>query len=322
MQMSSESHTADHPIIAGITFMCLGVIAMVALDVTARWLMETFSLPQLVLLRSSFSAILIFAFVAIRGQLASLRTARPGWQFFRSVLMAGSMFAFFHALRFIPLADVVIIAFAAPIIVTSLSRPLLGETVGLWRWTAVIIGFCGVLVVLRPGSGLMQPAALVALAGSVMYAGLSLTARKLSATESTASLSLYAFAIPMLLGAAGSRSEWITPGALDWAMFALCGLFGGLAIVFINAAYQRAAAAVVVPFEYTGLIWAAAAGFLIWDEVPELNDILGAAIIVSSGLVILFRETRIRHRPEPQLDFPLQEVVGGVTGDRSDKGPL
>jgi drug/metabolite transporter (DMT)-like permease len=298
--------------------MCLGVISMVALDVTARWLMETYSLPQLVLLRSSFSAILIFGFVATRGQLASLRSERLRWQFFRSVLMAGSMFAFFHALRFIPLADVVIIAFAAPIIVTSLSRPLLGETVGAWRWTAVIVGFCGVLVVLRPGSGLMQPAALIALGGSVMYAGLSLTARKLSTTESTASLSLYAFAVPWLLGAVGSRGEWITPGALDWALFALSGLFGGVAIVFINAAYQRAAAAVIVPFEYTGLIWAVAAGFLIWNEIPELNDLFGAAIIISSGLVILFRETRIRHRPQAQLDFPVQEVVCVVSVDESE----
>jgi drug/metabolite transporter (DMT)-like permease len=320
--MSSQAHVVDRSIIAGITFMCLGVISMVALDVTARWLMQTFSLPQLVLLRSSFSAILIFGFVAVRGELASLRSKRPGWQFFRSVLMAGSMFAFFHALRFIPLADIVIIAFAAPIIVTSLSRPLLGETVGIWRWTAVIVGFCGVLVVLRPGSGMMQPAALIALAGSVMYAGLSLTARKLSTTESTASLSLYSFAVPWLLGAAGSPGEWITPGMLDWALFAFCGLFGGLAIVFINAAYQRAAAAVVVPFEYTGLIWAAAAGFFIWDEIPELNDLFGAAIIVSSGLVILFRETRIRHRPQAQLDFPLQEVVGVVSADAPEKERL
>jgi len=308
--MSSQAHPVDRSIIAGITYMCLGVVAMVALDVTARWLMETYSLPQLVLLRSSFSVFFIFGFVAIRGQLESLRTERPGWQFFRSILMAGSMFAFFHALRFIPLADVVIIAFAAPIIVTSLSQPLLGETVGVWRWTAVIVGFCGVLVVLRPGSGLMHPAALIALGGSVMYALLSLTARKLSATESTASLSLYAFAVPWVLGAVGSRAEWITPGVVDWIAFALCGFFGGLAIVFINAAYQRAAAAVVVPFEYTGLIWAAAAGFLIWDEIPELNDLFGALIIISSGLVILFRETRIQHRPQAQLDFPLQEVVG------------
>lgn len=308
--MFSHSHDIDGSIAAGIIYMCLGVVAMVALDVTARWLMQTYSLPQLVFLRSSFSAMLIFGYVALRGQLRSLSTRRPGWQFIRSMLMAGSMFAFFHALRFIPLADVVIIAFAAPIIVTSLSQPLLGETVGAWRWSAVIVGFCGVLIVLRPGSGMMHPAALIAFAGSVMYALLSLTARKLSSTESTASLSIYAFLVPLILGAAASPKGWITPDLTGWISFALCGLFGGLAIVFINAAYQRAAAAVIVPFEYTGLIWASAAGFVIWGEIPKLNDLFGAAIIIASGLVILFRETRIQHRPQAQLDFPLQEVVG------------
>ena len=293
--------------------MCLGVIAMVGLDVTARWLMETYSLPQLVFLRSSFSLVFIFVLVSARGNISSLRTRNPGWHFIRSVLMAGSMFAFFHALRFIPLADIVIIAFAAPIIITSLSQPFLGEAVGVWRWSAVIVGFCGVVVVLRPGSELMHPAALIALAGSFMYALLSLTARKLRTTESALSLSFSSFGVPLLLGFGGSRGAWITPGLLDWAMFALCGLLGGLAIAFINAAYQRAAAAVVVPFEYTGLIWAVAAGFLIWDEIPQINDLLGGAIIISSGLVILFRETRVQHRPDAQMDFPLQEAVGGVS---------
>lgn len=317
--MFGQTYNFDRSIFAGIVYMCLGVIAMVALDVTARWLMQTYSLPQLVFLRSVFSAIFIFVYVAARGQMASLRTRRPGWQFLRSVLMAGSMFAFFHALRFIPLADVVIIAFAAPIIVTSLSQPLLGEAVGAWRWSAVIIGFCGVLVVLRPGSGVMHPAALIAFGGAVMYALLSLTARKLSTTESTAALSLYAFVVPALIGAAVSAEIWLAPPLFDWLSFALCGLFGGLAIVFINAAYQRAAAAIIVPFEYTGLIWAAAAGFLIWDEIPQLNDLLGAAIIIASGLIILFRETRIQHRPQAQLDFPLQEVVGVAPGDDPDR---
>jgi len=285
---------------------------MVGLDVTARWLMQTYSLPQMVLLRCMFSTILILGFVASRREFAVLRTKRAGWHVLRSVLMAGSTFAFFHALRHIALADVIIIAFAAPLIVTSLSRPLLGERVGPWRWAAVIVGFFGVLVVLRPGSGLMHPAALAALGGSAMYAILSLTARKLSATESTPALTLYLFVVPGMLGAAGSVGNWIAPTVADWAIFALCGAFGGLAFVFINAAYRRAQAALIVPFEYTGLIWAAAAGFWFWGEVPRANTWLGAAIIIASGLFILFRETVVVRRPQAQLDFPMQEVVGLV----------
>ena len=281
--------------------MCAGMLCMVGLDIVAKWLLQNYSLSQLVVLRCSFSVILIFWFATARDGLSSIQSARPGWHLVRSLLMAGSMFAFFHALRRLPLAEVLTIAFAAPLIVTALSRPVLGEYVGRWRWVSVLVGFCGVLIVLRPGSGLIQPAALIALFGAAMYAVLSLTSRRLSQTESTASLSLYIFGIPWLIGAAGSFGDWIAPGAIDWLLFALCGTFGGLAFVFINSAYRRAPAAAIVPFEYTGLIWAGAGGFLIWGEVPASTTWLGAAIIIASGLFIIYRETMILRRTESQL---------------------
>lgn len=310
-----QATPADGSMMMGIAFMCMGAICMVGLDVTARWLLETYSLPQLVVLRCLFSIVLIVGYTAARGELGMLHTRRPGWHVIRSFIMAGSMFGFFHALRHIPLADVIVIAFAAPLIVTSLSRPVLGERVGLWRWLAVIAGFCGVLVVLQPGSNVMHPAALFALGGSVMYASLSLTARKLSTTETTASLSLYLFAVPGLLGAAGSVDNWLAPDLTAWLLFAACGCFGGLAFVFINAAFRRAQASLIVPFEYTGLIWAAAAGFAIWGERPTANTWWGAAMIIASGLFILFRETVVRRRPQVQLDFPMQEVACVVPDD-------
>ena len=309
MSGREQTPASEGSVFVGIVLMCLGAICMIGLDVTARWLLETYSLPQLVLLRCLFSVTLILVFTAARGEFAKFRSDRPGWHVLRSLLMAGSMFAFFHALRNIPLADVIAIAFAAPLIITALSKPVLGEPVSLWQWIAVIAGFCGVLIVLQPGSGLMHPSALFALGGAVFYACLSLTARKLRTTESTVSLTLYLFAVPGVIGAIGSRSEWIAPSATAWVMFALCGFFGGMAFVFINGAYRRAPAAVVVPFEYTGLIWAAIAGFVVWDEIPGANTWLGATIIVVSGLFILFWETAVRRRPQAQLDFPLQEVT-------------
>lgn len=314
MSNPHQVNSSEGSLIIGIALMCLGALCMVGLDVAARRLLESYSLPQLVVLRCLFSILLIYAYTAARGGLTNFRSNRPGWHLFRSCLMAGSMFAFFHALRYIPLADIMAIAFAAPLIVTALSRPLLREPVGPWRWAAVIAGFCGVLIVLQPGSGVMHPAALIALGGAALYAGLSLTARKLSKTETTASLSLYLFGVPCLIGAAGSFGNWGAPDAAGWLLFAICGFFGGLAFVFINGAYRQAPAAVVVPFEYTGLIWAAAAGFVFWGEVPRANTWLGAAIIIASGLVILFRETVVRRRPQAQLDFPLQEVAS-VTPD-------
>lgn len=276
---------------AGILLMCLATVFMVGLDVTARHLLESFALPQIALVRCVFSILIIFTWAVLRGETAGLVTRRPGWHVLRSLLMACSMFAFFHALRFIPLADVICIAFAAPLVITMLSRPFLGEAVGPWRWAAVIVGFVGVLIVMRPGSGMLHPAALIAFGGTLTYAGLSLSARKLRTTESTIALSLYSFVASLLIGGVLSIGYWSQPTGSQWLMFALCGSFGGMAFICMNAAYARAQAALIVPFEYTGLIWATSAGYLIWGEIPAATTWLGASLIVASGLFILYRET-------------------------------
>lgn len=299
--------------------MCLGVMFLVALDVTARWLLERYSLTQLIFLRCVFSIVLLLLYAAGSGRLGALRTRRPGWHFFRSALMAGSMLSFFHALRFIPLADIMIFAFAAPLIVTALSRPVLGEVVGPRRWAAVLVGFAGVMVVLRPGSSAMHPQAIYAVIGAAFYAVLGLTARKLSTTESTMALSLYVFAVPLAIAGALCVPGWQAPGGLEWFMFFVCGAFGGLGTVFINAAYQRAPVAMIVPFEYTALIWAAGAGFVFWGEVPDGYAWLGAAIITASGLFILYRETRARPASGVPT-FPLQEAVGASVPEPGGEG--
>jgi len=312
--MTPAEYGGRGSIFAGIAFMLAGVVCMVGLDVTAKWLLQDYALTQLVFLRCMFSILLVAAYGLSRGGPAGLRTRRPLRHFVRSLLMAGSMFAFFHALRVIPLADVMALAFAAPLIVTALSQPLLGEPVGPWRWAAVITGFAGVLVVLRPGIGVVQPAALLALTGAVFYALMSVTARRYRRSESPVSLTLYAFLVPCAIGAFQAPSVWQPPPPADWLLFAACGCFGGMAFVFINAALGRAPAAVIVPFEYTGLIWAALAGFVIWGEVPGMATWAGAAIIMASGLFILYRETAA-HRAAAALDFPLQEAVAVETED-------
>ncbi len=295
---------------AGIAYMCTGVLCMVALDVTVRTLLENYALAQVILLRSVFAMVLIELIIVQRRQTHVLRTRRAGWHVFRSLLMTGSMFTFFYALKLLPLADVTAIVFAAPLIVTALSRPFLGEHVGPWRWAGVLAGFTGVLIVVRPGFGVVHPAALVALLGATFYSGLALTARRLAGTESIWSLSLYSFIGPTLVAGIASLGRWEMPDPVSWVLFLLSGLFGAVAFLCINSAYGRAPAAIIVPFEYTALIWATGAGYLFWGEIPGLHTWLGSGIIIASGLLILFRETIARPTPDAALDFPFQEAVG------------
>lgn len=306
---ATQADRVGQPILGGIALMLLGVFLMTGMDVAAKWLLDTYSLSQLVFLRCAVSMLVIGLFVLIKGDRRALHTRRPGWHFLRAVMMTLATFSFFYALHLMPLANVVIIAFAAPVIVTALSGPLLGERVGIWRWSAVVVGFIGVIIVVRPAPGLIGSGALLAVFATFMWAGLSLTARKLSTSEPTMALSLYLFPLPMLIGAFGSIDSWVWPTGPAWLLFITCGTFGGLAFVAINAAFRRAPATVIVPFEYTGLIWAIVAGVLFWQELPDASTLIGAAVIISSGLIILYRETRTMSREGVQSDFAMQDVV-------------
>jgi drug/metabolite transporter (DMT)-like permease len=200
------------------------------------------------------------------------------------------MFGFFFGLTRMPLVNALTIVFTAPLIVTALSVPFLGEHVGWRRWFAVIAGFIGVLIVLSPGKGMFTPASVAVLIAAFCWAGLSLTARKLASTESSFSLSVYVTAGPLVAAAFLLPGSYAAPTAAAWTLFIAAGLCSALAWVGIVGAYRRASPVVLAPFEYTALIGAAIAGYLIWDEVPDRWVVGGGAIIVASGIYIVYRE--------------------------------
>jgi drug/metabolite transporter (DMT)-like permease len=200
------------------------------------------------------------------------------------------MFGFFYGLSRMPLVNALTIAFTAPLFVTGLSVPFLGEHVGWRRWLAVIVGFIGVLIVLRPGQGMFTPAAIGVIIAALCYAGLALTARKLAATESSFSLAVYVVTGPFLVSSSLLPGHFTMPTAGGWFLFVLAGLCSALAWVGIVGGYRRAPPAMLAPFEYTALIGAAIAGYLIWDEVPDVWVITGGLVIIASGLFIVYRE--------------------------------
>jgi len=200
------------------------------------------------------------------------------------------MFGFFYGISRMPLVNALTIAFTAPLFVTGLSVPFLGEHVGWRRWLAVVVGFIGVLIVLRPGPGMFTPAAIGVIIAAICYAGLALTARKLAATESSFSLAVYVVTGPFLVSAILIPGDFTAPTAGGWFFFVLAGICSAMAWVGIVGGYRRAPPAMLAPFEYTALIGAAIAGYLIWDEVPDVWVIAGGLVIITSGLFIVYRE--------------------------------
>ncbi|NNC76959.1 MAG: DMT family transporter [Woeseiaceae bacterium] len=287
--MVQEKH--NDSVAAAIAWLMLGVTGGLGLDLSAKELLRTYSLEQFVFLRS-FVGLLLFLMLARQfGGFSSLRTDRWPWHLLRTVLASGAMFGFFYGLSRLPLVDTLTLGFTAPLIATALSAPCLGEHVGWRRWSAVIVGFAGVMIVLRPGSGIFSPASLAVLVAAFCYASMAITSRHLGRTESTFALSVYVVVGPMLAAALlSNRTNWIAPDAAGWLLFLIAGACSVVAWIGIVGGYRRASPAVLSPFEYTALVGGAVAGYLFWNEVPDRWVIVGAAVIIASGVFVAFRE--------------------------------
>lgn len=282
----------------GIATMLCGVFALATMDAMAKWLSESYPIAQVVFFRALFAIppIMILAHLS-GGVRTAVVTRRPWIHVARGILAALAIFAFFTSLRFMPLAEAWAIAFAAPLIVTALSHPLLGEKVGWRRWAAVAVGFLGVLVVVRPGMATFQPAALLALVTAFGYGLILITARKYAPSESTAALVFYTTVIPLAVAAVFMPTHWQTPAPSDWPIFVGMGLLGGVAMLLLTQAFRLAPAAIVAPFDYTALIWSVGWGWLIWRDLPDTYGWTGAALVVLAGLYVVRRETRLARRP-------------------------
>lgn len=284
-------HTPPHDSFStAIGYLMFGITAGLSLDLCAKWLLADYSLVQFIFLRSIFGFLVFILIARWYGGWTGLKTRRWKWHLLRTALASIAMFGFFYGLSRMPLVNALTLAFTAPLVVTALSVPMLGEHVGWRRWTAVILGFAGVLIILRPGSGLLTPASLAVLAAAVAYAGLAITARKLAATETTLSMTVYVILGPCLISAFFVPGNYVSPTPSGWFFFVLAGICSAAAWVGIVGGYRRASPVVLAPFEYTALIGAAAAGYWIWGEVPDRWVITGGLVIIGSGLFVVYRE--------------------------------
>ena len=279
--------------------MLAAVTAMTIMDAAAKWLGSGYPIVEVVFFRNFFALPPILILVWYGGGLASLRTQRLPSHALRAGLGLGAMFCFFTGLRYMPLAEAISLAFAAPLFVTALSVPILKEHVGVRRWAAVMVGFLGVLIITRPGGEVLRIEALLILAAALFYALFLLATRRLARSETTSAIIFYSNAISLLVSALLLPLGWETPANSDLLVFITMGLVGGCGSYFMVLAYRNAPAAVLAPFDYTTLILGTLLGWLIWRELPDTTVFLGAAVVIACGLYIVQRETRQRTRRAP-----------------------
>lgn len=280
-------------IAAGIALVLASVALLSALDAAAKYVAERYPLPQVVFLRSVFGVIPVLAVVAVQRQWAQLRTRRLWEHAMRGVLSLVAMALFFGSLQLLTLPDATALFFIAPLLMTALSVPLLKERVGIRRWCAVAVGLAGVLIIVRPGSGVFGWAALLPMASALAYSLIVIFTRWVGRTESAPAMALWYAAVPIVVSGAALPWFWVPPEPEHWPVFLATGLLGGSGILLMSFAYRVAPVGAMAPFDYTALLWAALWGWAIWGDLPDGWTIAGASVIAASGLYIIHRETRI-----------------------------
>lgn len=285
----------------GVACMLAATFLFAVFNATAKWLSGDYDPFQIVFFRGVFGLLPLLGLLAWeRVGPAVLISRRIDLQLLRGGLALASIICFILAYRSMPLADTLAIGYAAPIIVTMLSVPLLAERVGLHRWAAVVVGFGGVLMIVRPGTGVFDPAALFALLGALLYALMMLVTRYLGRVDSTLCTMTHSTILFILACGAVLPLVWVTPDLVDMALFATVGIVSGAGMFFFVRAFHHGEAATIAPFDYSAMLWAIVLGFAIWGDVPGWLTLVGMLVVVVSGLYIMRRESmRARQKAVP-----------------------
>ena len=296
--------------IQGVLCVIGGITALSLQDALIKWLSGDYPLHEIVLARASVAILLTVFFAHLEGGVGLLRTRRLHLHLIRGLLLVIANMCYFLALAAMPLAEAAAIFFVAPLFITALSVPFLGERVGLRRWAAVLVGMGGVMVMLRPADGIAEIAALLPLVAAFAYALMQMITRRLGATDRASALAFYIHLSFIVVSAAmglavgdgrfaGSGHPslefllraWAWPQATHALLMLACGFLVAVGAYLLSQAYRIAEANLVAPFEYTALPLAVIWGLLLWGDWPDATAVLGIALIVGSGLFVFYRET-------------------------------
>jgi S-adenosylmethionine uptake transporter len=298
----------DSPL-QGILLLVTGIAVFSVQDVIIRSLSGGYPVHEIVFVRCLVGLLPLLVFIRLDGGWRAMRLRRPVLVVLRGVAGFTSYTAYYMAIASLPLAKVVTLNYTSPLFVTALSVPILGEVVGARRWAAVLAGFLGVVVIMRPDAEEIDPAVLLALLSALSYALMVLITRIVGRSNSGSGLSVYSMivfialsgVIGLVIGDGRYDSEshasaqfllraWVVPGARDFALMVVCGVIAGIGFFCLTQAYRVAPPSAIAPFEYSALPWAVLWGYLFWAELPSGATWAGLALIVGSGLYIVHRE--------------------------------
>ncbi|KAA5603667.1 DMT family transporter [Blastochloris sulfoviridis] len=277
--------------LAGIGMMLLGVMMFSLNDAMGKWLVATYTVGQVVLIRSAASLAMLTPLLMREGMARVLRPEQPWLQAGRVAAATTEVGLFYWVLSYLPLADTMTFLMASPIFVVVISAVVLRERVGGRRWLLVAIGFAGVLIALRPSADSVSLPALGALVGALMFALTNVASRMLRAS-SDVTLVFWQAAGALALGAALVPFGWVQPSMRDFVLLGLLGLVSSVAHMCVTRSLKLAPASLVAPYQYTFIAWAVLWGWLMFGEVPDVQTLVGATVIVATGLVLLWSEAR------------------------------
>ncbi|MCB2136260.1 MAG: DMT family transporter [Rhodobacteraceae bacterium] len=298
-----------HATASGIGCLIAGIAIFSVQDVILKRLSGAYPLYEALILRSLTALPFLFLFVHLNGGLRTL--VSPGWRrmLARGFVMFAAYTCYYLTLAALPLATTVALYFTGPLFITLLSVVLLKEPVGIRRWSAVIAGFLGVIIMVRPGSSFFDWAAVLGVSSGLTYGLSMVAARRLGATETAAALAFWgnivfllcAIGLALIFGSGRFAADthpslaflmrsWVTPSPADLLAMMACGVIAATGLTLLTQAYRVAESSVVAPFEYTAMVWGVVFGWFFWREWPDAPGWIGIAIIVGAGLYVLYRE--------------------------------
>ncbi|WP_319775634.1 DMT family transporter [Breoghania sp.] len=298
--------TVRRPMV-GISLKILSTIVFTVMSGLIKLIIDELPTGQIVFARNLVGLVPVLLMMAWQGQLpAALKTQRPFGHFVRAIVGVTAMTMNFAALAFIALPDATAIGYAAPLITVVMAVFFLGEVVGIFRWSAVGVGFLGVIIILAPNLniGSMDQGttigASIALFATLFMAGAAIIVRKLITSERSATIVLWFSGSSSIIALATiplgyffPGQSWVMPVGWQWGILGLIGILGGLGQILMTTSYRFADASTIAPFDYTTIIWATAIGWMVFGEVPGMSVVIGASVVIAAGLFVLYREHRL-----------------------------